>query len=46
MGPDFHAHGLEANRHPVDVFCQSGFEDGQTKRRVTVEEFFAEFLKS
>ncbi len=46
MGPDFHAHGLEANRHPVDVFCQSGFEDGQTKRRVTVEEYFAEFLKS
>lgn len=46
MGPDFHAHGLDANRHAVDVFCQAAFDDGQTKRRVTVEEYFAEFLKS
>jgi 4,5-dihydroxyphthalate decarboxylase len=46
MGPDFHAHGLEKNRHALDVFCQSAFDDGQTKRRVTVDEYFAEFLKS
>jgi 4,5-dihydroxyphthalate decarboxylase len=46
MGRDFHPHGLETNRHALDVFCQSGFEDGLTKRRVTVDEFFAEFLKS
>jgi 4,5-dihydroxyphthalate decarboxylase len=46
MGPEFHAHGLEKNHHEVDVFCQGGFDDGQTKRRITVEEYFAEFLKS
>lgn len=45
MGPSFHAHGLAKNRHEVDVFCQSGFDDGLTQRRVSVEEYFAEFLK-
>ena len=45
MGPEFHAHGLEENHREVDVFCQGGFDDGQTKRRITVEEYFAEFLK-
>lgn len=46
MGQGFHAHGLEQNRHALDVFCQSAFDDGLTKRRLTVEEFFAEFVKS
>jgi 4,5-dihydroxyphthalate decarboxylase len=46
MGRDFHAHGLDQNRHAVDIFCQSGFEDALTKRRVSVDEFFAEFIKS
>ena len=46
MGRDFHPHGLEKNRHALDVFCRSGFEDGLTKRRVTVDEFFAEFVQS
>jgi 4,5-dihydroxyphthalate decarboxylase len=46
MGSDFHAHGLENNRQEVDTFCQGGFDDGQTKRRVTVEEYFAEFLQA
>jgi len=46
MGEDFHAHGFEKNRHEVDVFCRSAFEDGLTKRRVTVEDYFAEFLQS
>jgi hypothetical protein len=46
MGPDFHAHGLEKNRHVLDVFCQAGFDDGLTERRVTVEEYFAEFLQA
>lgn len=45
MGQGFHAHGLDKNRHALDVFCQSGFEDGLTKRRVTADDFFAEFLK-
>jgi 4,5-dihydroxyphthalate decarboxylase len=46
MGLDYHAHGLERNRHAIDVFCQSAFDDGLTKRRMTVEDYFAEFLKS
>ena len=44
MGADYHAHGLEKNRHAVDTFCQGAFDDGLTKRRVTVDEFFAEFV--
>jgi 4,5-dihydroxyphthalate decarboxylase len=44
MGTDYHAHGLEKNRHAVDVFCQGAFDDGLTKRRLTVEDFFREFL--
>ena len=46
MGPDYHAHGLEKNRATVDAFCQSAFDDGLTERRVTVDEYFAEFLRS
>ena len=46
MGADYYAHGLEKNRHQLEVFCQSAFEDGLTKKRVTVEEYFAEFLGS
>jgi hypothetical protein len=46
MGPDYHAHGLEKNRDTVDAFCQSAFDDGLTERRVTVDEYFAEFLSS
>jgi 4,5-dihydroxyphthalate decarboxylase len=45
LGPTYHAHGLDRNRRAVDVFCQAAFEDGLTKRRVTVDEFFAEFLR-
>lgn len=44
MGADYHAHGLEKNRHAVDTFCQGAFDDGLTKRRISVEEFFAEFV--
>lgn len=44
VGRDHFAHGLEKNRAQIDVFCRSAFEDGLTKRRVTVEEFFAEFV--
>ncbi len=45
MGPDYHAHGLENNRRELDLFCQSAFEDGLTSRRVSVDEYFAEFLE-
>jgi len=46
MGTAYHAHGLEANRHAVDTFCEGAFRDGLTRRRVTVDEFFSEFLKA
>jgi 4,5-dihydroxyphthalate decarboxylase len=46
LGREFHRHGIEANRRALDTFCQGAFDDGLTKRRVTVEEFFAEFLKA
>ena len=46
MGADYHAHGLEKNRHAVDTFCQGAFDDGLTKRRITVDEFFAEFVEA
>jgi 4,5-dihydroxyphthalate decarboxylase len=43
LGSDYHAHGLEKNRRVVDAFCQAAFDDGLTKRRLQVDEFFAEF---
>ncbi|MGH9389897.1 MAG: hypothetical protein ACRD1Z_09790, partial [Vicinamibacteria bacterium] len=46
MGRDHAAHGLERNRAALDVFCQSAFEDGLTKKRVTVDEYFEEFLRA
>ncbi len=46
MGADYHAHGMEKNRHAVDTFCQGAFDDGLTKRRITVDEFFAEFVEA
>lgn len=46
LGPSYHAHGLDANRRAVDVFCQAAFDDRLTRRRVTVEEFFAEFMST
>lgn len=46
MGADYNAHGLEKNRHAVDTFCQGAFADGLTKRRISVDEFFAEFVEA
>ncbi len=46
MGRDHFAHGLEKNRSQIDDFCQSAFEDGLTKRRVTVGEYFEEFIRA
>ena len=44
MGLDYHAHGLVKNHAAVDAFCEAAFDDGLTARRVTVEEYFEEFL--
>jgi len=44
LGREYHGHGLERNRRALDVFCEQAFKDGLTKRRVSVEEYFADFL--
>jgi hypothetical protein len=46
LGTTYHAHGVERNRHAVDVFCQAAFDDGLTRRRVTADEFFSDFLQT
>lgn len=46
MGTSYHAHGIDPNRRAIDTFCQAAFDDELTKRRVTVDEFFQEFLQT
>lgn len=46
LGSTYHAHGFERNRRAVDTFCQAAFDDGLTKRRVTVDEYFSDFLRA
>ncbi len=46
MGADFYQDGYECNRATVEAFCQQAFDLGITKRRITAEEYFAEFLES
>jgi 4,5-dihydroxyphthalate decarboxylase len=46
MGDDFHPYGLDANRAQIEMFAAEAFRLGLTGRRVTVEEYFADFLAS
>ncbi len=46
LGTAYHAHGFDKNRRAVDVFCQAAFDDGLTRRKVTADEFFAEFQQT
>jgi 4,5-dihydroxyphthalate decarboxylase len=46
MGDDFHPYGLERNRAQIEMFAEEAFRLGLTRRRVTVEEYFADFLAS
>jgi 4,5-dihydroxyphthalate decarboxylase len=45
LGADFHGHGLEKNRHALETFMKSAYDDGMTDRIVTVEEYCREFLR-
>jgi 4,5-dihydroxyphthalate decarboxylase len=45
MGADFHQDGYECNRATIEAFCQQAFDLGITRRRITAEEYFAEFLE-
>jgi 4,5-dihydroxyphthalate decarboxylase len=44
MGADFHPYGFEKNRDTIDIFCRQAHELGIVRRRITPEEYFAEFL--
>jgi 4,5-dihydroxyphthalate decarboxylase len=45
MGEDFHPYGLERNRAQIDMFAGEAFRLGLTSRRITTEEYFADYLK-
>jgi 4,5-dihydroxyphthalate decarboxylase len=44
MGEDFHPYGLERNRAQIEMFAGEAFRLGLTGRRVTTEEYFADYL--
>lgn len=46
MGNNFHADGLEPNRHTMEQFCRMGFEIGLTSKLISVDDYFAEYLAS
>jgi 4,5-dihydroxyphthalate decarboxylase len=46
MGDDFHPHGLDRNRAQIEMFAGEAFQLGLTRRRVAVEEYFADYLAS
>jgi 4,5-dihydroxyphthalate decarboxylase len=44
MGEDFHPYGLERNRMQIEMFAGEAFRLGLTSRRITVDEYFADYL--
>ena len=46
MGDDFHPYGLDRNRAQIEMFAGEAFQLGLTRRRVAVEEYFADYLAS
>jgi 4,5-dihydroxyphthalate decarboxylase len=44
MGEDFHPYGLDKNRQVLEIFCDQAHRAGLTRRQVTVDELFTEFL--
>jgi 4,5-dihydroxyphthalate decarboxylase len=45
MGEDFHPYGFERNRAQIEMFADEAFRLGLTRRRVTAEEYFADYLQ-
>jgi 4,5-dihydroxyphthalate decarboxylase len=45
MGDDFHPYGLERNRAQIEMFAGEAFRLGFTSRRVTTDEYFADYLQ-
>ena len=46
MGADFHADGFERNRATIEVFAEQAHLAGIVGRRISAEEYFAEFLET
>jgi 4,5-dihydroxyphthalate decarboxylase len=46
MGADFHPYGFEANRTTVAIFNEEAHLAGIVGRRISVEDYFAEFLEA
>jgi 4,5-dihydroxyphthalate decarboxylase len=46
MGADYHADGFERNRETIEVFAEQAHMAGIVGRRISAEEYFAEFLAS
>jgi len=46
MGDDFHPYGLERNRAQIEMFAAEAFRLGLTRRQVTPEEYFADYLQA
>ena len=46
MGADFHPYGLEKNRATIETFSEQAYLAGIVGRRISAEEYFAEFLES
>ncbi len=44
MGDDFHPYGFERNRAQIEMFASEAFRFGLTSRRVTPDEYFADYL--
>ena len=45
-GTDFHPYGFEKNRRTIEVFANQAFDLGIVGRRISPEEYFADFLAS
>ena len=45
MGADFHADGFERNRAVVELFAEQALAAGIVTRRISADEYFAEYLE-
>ena len=46
MGANPYAHGLDGNRATMEQFCDQAYRLGLTKTRITVDDYFREYLAS
>jgi 4,5-dihydroxyphthalate decarboxylase len=45
MGADFHPYGFEKNRATIEIFNEQAYLAGIVARRISAEEYFAEYLE-